>query len=470
VRQRLSSVSGTHGTRFRLFPEYAAGYLEPETVVLSPRAGTISAGPSDASMYVANAVLKTEPYDPPDYMPPYRGAVYPAAFPSPDGNFDHIPVDSEQFLAAHLYGCIRFTLDVWERFLGRRIRWWHADFLPQLELIPLVRWRNAHSGPGFIEMGEMPDRTGALQLFCLNYDVVGHETGHAILFAQIGVPPPDGVTSEYLALQESFSDLIGMIGAMEFRSVAWRLLRQTNGNLYVLNLVSRLGELSDREQVRIASNTRTMDDLAGLRLMADGSWFDPLGQNRNQHHLAEPLTGAIFDCMVEIYQDFLVSRGYIRPDDDARGWTRDEVAASFDEVHRMTGRAFAQFEVGFVAALDDARDVVGQCMAHVMLTVRPETVSFNIVAARFLEAAFALGHAHHLRALLDHFLWRGIDPLAYLTESVVRSTRRRLVRPRRVLRAVEPLTTLDSCSVCSNPFAFILARRLMPHAHRGVPS
>lgn len=136
----------------------------------------------------------------------------------------------------------------------------------------------------------------------------------------------------------------------------------------------------------------------------------------------------------------------------------------------MTGRAFAQFELGFLAALDAARDVVGQCMAHVILTVRPETVSFNIVAARFLEAAFALGQPHNLRALLDHFLWRGIDPHAYLAEPLVRSARRRQARPRRVLRAIEPGAAADPCCGCNDPFAFILARRLMPHAHREVPS
>jgi hypothetical protein len=417
-------------------------------------------------MYVANAVLKALPYDPPDYMPPHRGPEYPPALPGLDGHFDHIPFGTEQFLAAHLYGCIRFTLDVWERFLGRPVRWWHADFLPQLELVPLVAWRNAHSGPGFIEMGEMPNRFGRQQLFCLNFDVVGHETGHAILFSQIGVPQPDSVSSEYLALHESFSDLIGMIGALEFRSVAWRLLDQTAGNLYVLNLVSRLGELSDREQVRIASNTSTMDDVRGVRLAADGSWTDPLGRNRNQHHLAEPLTGAIFDCLVEIYQDSLVSRRLIMPDHDARGWTRDEVAASLGEVDRLTRRAFVQFEAGFLAALDAARDLVGRCMAHVILTVRPETVSFDIVAARFLEAAFELGQSQNLPALTNHFLWRGIDPRAFLAEPVVRSARRHQARPRRVLRAVEPAATAHRCRNCGDPSAFILARRLMPHLHR----
>jgi hypothetical protein len=453
------------GTRFRLFPEYDAGYLEPEAVVLSPPLGSLGPGPADAAMYVANAVDKITPYDPPLSMPPWRGPEYAPALPGPDGNFSHIPVDTQEFLGAHLYGCIRFTLDVWERYLHRHVTWWHAAFLPQIELVPVVRnWRNAHSGPGFIEAGTMVNRFGLSQLLCLNFDVVSHETGHAILFSQVGVPTPGAVSSEYLAFHESFSDLIGLVACLEFRSVARKLLQQTGGNLYVLNLVTRLGEISDTEQVRIASNTATMADVAGLHVLPDGSWHDPLGLNRNQHALAEPLTGAIFDCLVEIYQDLLVAQRLIPPDLDARGWSRAEVAASFADVRRGSARAFAAFDEGFLLSLDTARDMIGECMAHVILTVTPETLTFGLAAARFLEAAFELGQRANLWALMNHFLARGIDPRPYLAEPVARRAHR-LARPRRLLRAVDPAASLHRC-VCCDPLAFIHAHRLMPHPHR----
>jgi hypothetical protein len=452
------------GARFRLFPEYAAGYFEPETVQLSLPPGSIGPGPADTTMYVANAIDKQQPFAPSDYMPPWRGPVHPPALPDARGNFDWIPVESDQFMAAHLYGAIRFTLDVWERYLGRVVHWWHADFLPVVELIPDLNWPNAHSGPGFIETGAIVNHYGRRQLLCLNFDVVGHETGHSILFSQLGVPPPDRITSEYLALQESFSDLIGMIAALEFRSVARRLLNQTGGNLYVLNLVNRLGAISDHEQIRIASNTRTMADVQGLRVTPDGSWIDPLGLGRNQHQLAEPLTGAIFDCFVEIYQDRLVDYRLVPPDRDTRGWTPDEIAAALPDLMHLSRRDFARFEQGFILALDTARDVVGQSMAHVILTVPSETLDYDLVAARFLEAAAALGQAHHLTALLEHFLWRGIDPRRYLEAALLRSVRRRGSLPRRVLHVVEPVVA-RTC-VCCHPADFIVARRLMPHSHR----
>lgn len=453
------------GTRFRLYPEYASGYFEPELVVISPPAGSIGRGPSDATMHAVNPILKKDPYSPPEYMPPWRGPQYAPAIPDRAGHFDYIPPDAPEFLAAHLYGTVRRTLDVWESYLGRRVVWWHAAFLPQIELVPVVsEWPNAHSGPGFIETGMMRNETGREQLLALNFDVIAHETGHAILFSQVGVPPPDQMSSEYLAFHESFADLIGLIAALKFRSVTRRLLAQTGGNLYVLNLVNRLGELSDREQVRIADNTTTMDDVSGLRLGPDGTWIDPLGQNRNQHALGEPLTGAIFDMLVEIYQDGLVRRGAIAPDRDPRGWTREAVDLTFAELHLQSQQSLVRFGAAFYNSIDDARDVVGGAMAHAILTLNPLTLTFERVAARMLEAAASYGLMHILPALLDDFLWRGIDPRPFLTIKVALDPMRRLNRTRRTLRTIDPRPACGCGS--DHPGAFIFARRLMPHSER----
>ena len=80
---------------------------------------------------------------------------------------------------------------------------------------------------------------GRPQPFCLNYDIMAHETGHSILFSQIGVPAPDQISVPFLAFHGSFADLVALIGVLHFGSVQTRLLEQTGGNLYVLNLVNR---------------------------------------------------------------------------------------------------------------------------------------------------------------------------------------------------------------------------------------
>ncbi len=452
------------GTRFRLFPSYAEGFAEPELVEVSLPPGSIGPGPRDPWMYAVNPLRKGSPYDPPNYVPPYDGPVHAPAMPDPAGHFDHIPVESEQFLAAHLYGTMRHTLDIWEHYLRRRVVWWHADTVPEVELIPVVHWNNAQSGPGFVEMGQRPNQFGRLQPFCLNYDVMAHETGHAILFAEIGVPSPEQVSTPFLAFHESFADLVSLIGVLHFRSVTERLLQQTEGNLYVLNLVNRIGEISDTEQIRLADNLATMDEVADITMAPNGQWIDPTGLDRNQHAIAEPLTGAVFDVLVEFYQDGLVARGLIGPPHDARGWTRQEVAASMAAVQHGSARAFARFAAGFHAALADARFLVGRCMAHVMLTVRPETLDFPRVAARFLEAAAALGQARLLPELLDHFLWRGIDPRGFLAIDVPPRMRRR-AGGKGHLRMTEAPNLVPGCA-CGSVHGFERALRLMPHAYR----
>ena len=141
--------------------------------------------------------------------------------------------------------------------------------------------------------------------------------------------------------------------------MAERLLVQTRGNLYALNLVSRLGELSGNEQVRVLDNTVRMSDLGACGSGRTGHWIDPLGLGRNQHAAAAPLSGAFWDCLVELYQDRLVARGAIGPRLDTRGWTRAEVEDALEPLQRATGAALERFEDDFFAALQAARDLTG---------------------------------------------------------------------------------------------------------------
>ena len=148
-------------------------------------------------MYVANAVDKSQPYKPPGEMPPYMGPEYPPAVPDRGGHFDWIPQGTPQFRAAHLYGTVRRVLDIWETLLGHRIVWWHVDAFPRLELVPTVRWGNAHSGAGFIETGRLWSHVGVPQELCLSFDAVAHEVGHSILFSY-------SVRRQQATLQELF--------------------------------------------------------------------------------------------------------------------------------------------------------------------------------------------------------------------------------------------------------------------------
>ncbi len=450
------------GTRFLLFPAYFED-IPPEVITVEMPAVSIGPGPSDPTLYVADAIHKEAPYDPPDYVPPYPGATYAPALPDAGGHFHRIPLGTPQFLAAHLYGTVRHTLDVWHQYLERRIVWWHSVAFPHIELIPVVNWQNAQSGPGFLETGLWPDEKGELHPFALNFDVIAHETGHTTLFSLMGVPPPELISVPFLAFHESFSDLVGLIAVLHFDSVISRLLHQTNGNLYLLNVMNRIGETSVHTQLRLASNEATMADVAGITLAPGGEWIDPENRGRNQHAIAEPLTGAIFDVLVELFQDRLVSDGIIPPELDVRGWTREDVEKSFDQLHLQMGRVQRMFHVEFISAIKESRDLIGYAMAHVMLTMRPDSLTFGKVAARLVDALLLRDRSALLPALFAHFLYRGIDPMPFLEVGAVTAGQRRW--PNRSLNRLRVGRAKSGCR-CRDADSFIFARTLMRHLHR----
>ena len=83
------------GTRIRLFPQshYLADFSEPETVWLSPPAGSVMPGPADDRMYVVDPVEK-DPYEFP-YLPPYRGPSHPPVLPDADRNREAVLIALE---------------------------------------------------------------------------------------------------------------------------------------------------------------------------------------------------------------------------------------------------------------------------------------------------------------------------------------------------------------------------------------
>ncbi len=407
---RLDGVDGVAaGTRFRLFPQMPEleGFSKPETVRVSPRPGTIAAGPFDGAMRVVDAVGKSEPYEFP-YMPPYQGPAFPPARPGADGHFDQIPVGSRQFLSAHMYGSVRFVLDIWENYFGKTVRWYDPSDGFIVELVPEIDWDNAHAGIGFIETGGRVNKAGQYHPFALNFDVLAHEVGHTLLFSEMGIPAMDALTPQFLAFHESMSDMVALVSSLHFESMLDELIDETRGNLYVLNWLNRIGELSHSEQIRVASNESHMDDLATLSLSPEGEWIDPSGQDRNGHHLAQPLTGAIFDNLVEVYQDGLARRGLIPPEMDPRGWDRDGVATSLADFQRVHEGAVTRNRGAFIDALIEARDITGYALALTWQRLSPAHMTYADFAETFLDVMAEIGQTGNLQAFSENFLERGI--------------------------------------------------------------
>ncbi|MDZ5697898.1 hypothetical protein [Chelativorans sp. M5D2P16] len=364
------------GTRFRLFAQ--APFLEPfrdaETIRVSSPSGTIGPGPSDARMYVIDPIGKPIPYgeaenrfgSPFFLLPPWRGPVFPPAMPDADGHFDHIPVESPEFEAAHLFAAVRWTLDIWEAYFGHRIEWHFARDFDRLELV-LERGvlENAYMGYGFLETGFHRASNGDIHPFSLNFDIVAHEVGHCIIYSIVGVPDPQTARAEYFGFHESAADLTALIAALHFDSVIDDLLGSTRGNLYALNVVNRFAELTGNEQMRLAANPLTLLDFAA-------GW-------RDEHDLAQPLTGAIFDMFVDIFHEELVERGLFSASSEDLSDRLEDHPGYHRVIQPVFDETFAADPDGFREALVAARDVIGTYLAESWRLLSPHHLGYDDV-------------------------------------------------------------------------------------------
>ena len=399
-----AQVNYPGGTRFRLYPQ--APILdpdrEPEIVIVSNPAGSVGPGPEDDRMYAINPVNKWPPYgmqtardgSPYMYLPPWDGDIYPPALPDEEGHFDYLDVDSPEFLVAHLFGCVRFVQDIWEGYLDEPIEWHSSDTFEKMELVNLPEFDNSRIGYGFVEFGSSLSKSDVFTLDATNFDIIAHEVGHGIIYSTVGVPDPREETGEYNGFHESAADLVAIISSLHFDSVVDELLEQTKGNLYMLNRLNRIAELSHNEQIRIASNTVTMSQFI------DG-W-------RREHVLSQPLTGAIFDVLVDIFHEQLLDRRVISPELEMLA-DRYEYQPRYQAlVQNMFANAYAGEKSVFKEALLDARDIIGHYLAETWRRLPAEYLSYLQVENTLCEVDQDLSGGEYSEIIVQNFEYREI--------------------------------------------------------------
>lgn len=365
-----------NGTRFRLFAQapFLTPFRKPETVIVSSPAGSIGPGPSNDRMYVVDPIGKPLAYglvenlrgDPLYLLPPWRGDIFPPALPDRDGHFDHIAPEDPEFEAAHLFGSVRCTLDVWEKYFGHPIAWHFRRDLDRLELvIQRNLLENAFMGYGFLEVGIHEREDGGIEPFSLNFDVIAHEVGHCIIYSVIGVPDPGTASAEYYGFHESAADLTALIAALHFDSVIDELLEESRGNLYTRNLVNRIAELSSNDQIRLAANPLSMLDFVR-------GWHD-------EHALAQPLTGAMFDVFVDLFHEELVARGLISQGQEDLSDRLEDSPDYFRIIQPIFDEAYAAAPADFREALVASRDELGMLLAETWRRLEPDDLSYAAV-------------------------------------------------------------------------------------------
>lgn len=369
------------GTRFRLFVQspFEEADAEPEIVIVSSPLGSLDAGPSDELMFVIEPLGKKWPYGmnrgplgtPFVYLPQWRGPRLSPALPDDDGNFDYLAPGMEGFAAAHAFGCVRFTMDVWENYFGEPLEWHFSERFDRLEISILPSWNNAQYGYGFLEIGSQFEPDGSVLPFALDFDIIAHEVGHAFIFSILGVPDDNTEFPEYEGFQEGFSDCVSLIAAMHFPSVIEQVLAETRGNLYLANRIARFSEFPGQRQIRTANNTRTMYEFV------DGY--------KNEHDLSEPLTGAVFDILADIFHENLVERGLISPEVEELAESVEFGGAESAELQDAFDRAYAEDSEGFAEALVDARDTVGTYLAQTLWDLDPDFLDYGDFADAMLD-------------------------------------------------------------------------------------
>jgi hypothetical protein len=378
---QLDRAIAQTGTRFRIFPQPrfllnadGAGPLfpEPEEVVISVPPAAMQPGPADDRMFVVDASNKL-PYNR-FFRPPYRGEFRAPVNPGSDGHFAHLDPNSREFSAATMYATVRRVLDIWEDYLGHRLGWHFEPDFARLEMIPLIEWDNAQSGYGFLEFGFGRTPIGTIdhtRPFCENFDVLAHELGHSLIFSVVGVPSsPVDEAIDYGGMHESAGDLVAIIASLHFNSLVDHLLRRTKGNLLTINGLNRVGELSESREIRVAFNAMRMSDVGD-----------------EPHERSLPLTGAIFDTMVEVFQQNLVSKGLIAEELRVRSTQLPGSAADLDKIQADFEAAYTGHEAAFKEELLLARDHLGRLLAVTWSNLSPNFLTYHDVLRGLTRAA-----------------------------------------------------------------------------------
>lgn len=245
--------------------------------------GVILAGPRDAR--IANGAPGIAP-------------VSPNAF----GDFI-LPPDTEQFDAVHTFAVVRQTLTLYQRALAQasggaqaQLPWqWNSQRntdplkvfphgLPDVMNAYYSRSERALKFGDFIPSGE----TGRV-FTCRSFDIVAHETGHAVL---------DGLKPRWLlrrnppqtgGLHESFGDLTAIFLALSQLDQAEAVIAQTKADLHDKTFLADMAEqfglaLGRPNGLRNADNDLTLAE-AGNEV----------------HALSQVFTGAVYDILADMF-------------------------------------------------------------------------------------------------------------------------------------------------------------------------
>jgi hypothetical protein len=285
------------------------------------------------------------------------GAGIDPVAPNAFGDFVAQP-DTPQFDAVHTFAVVRQTLTMYQRALSAAgaampLPWqWNSsvDTAP-LQVFPygLPNVMNAFysRSQGCLKFGDfIPTGQIARVYTCRSFDIVAHETGHAVLdglkpnWLLADNPPQTG------GLHESFGDLTAIFLALAQLDQCEAVIAQTKARLHDKTFLADIAE-----QFGLSLGTTT-----GLRNADNDLTLSQAGTE--VHALSQVFTGAIYDILADL---FAFERDPALEDDAA-------------VLHRVGAYLRGLVLRSLIAAPDVAAtyaDVVGQMVQLVMLDDKP---------------------------------------------------------------------------------------------------
>jgi len=220
--------------------------------------------------------------------------------PNVFGDFIMAP-DTDQFDAVHTFAVVRQTLTMYQRVLSRAEQgaplpwaWNSGRNTDPLEVFPhgLPNVMNAYYSRSdrALKFGDFVPSGAAQRIFtCRSFDIVAHETGHAVLdglkpkWILNSAPPQTG------GLHESFGDLTAIFLALSQLDQVEAVVAQTKADLHDKTFLADMAEefglaLGRPNGLRNADND--------LKLSETGNQV---------HAISQVFTGAVYDILADIF-------------------------------------------------------------------------------------------------------------------------------------------------------------------------
>ncbi|WP_426341667.1 hypothetical protein ACN9MZ_08015 [Pseudoduganella sp. S-14] len=230
------------------------------------------------------------------YGQPGIAPVSPNAF----GDFIMAP-DTDQFDAVHAFAVVRSTLTMYQRVLSRADNsaplpwaWNSSSNTDPLQVFPhgLPNVMNAYYSRSdrALKFGDFVPTGATGRVFtCRSFDIVSHETGHAVLdglkpkWILNSAPPQTG------GLHESFGDLTAIFLALSQLDQVEAVIAQTKADLHDKTFLADMAEQFGLALGR-PNGLRNADN--DLKLSETGN---------EVHAISQVFTGAIYDILADIF-------------------------------------------------------------------------------------------------------------------------------------------------------------------------